>query len=168
MILRVYYPSSVDVFKLEEVADICLKCGVCCVVKGHSCHIQYDERFNAKKTFVYDCLGAEDPVGNPNIWLCVSCHKCEEICPYDVSPLKFIEALKAKAFEQGYTHSVILREVENVLSTGFAFPLTTSTERLRKEFGLEPLNTVAAADLKLIAEETGFAKKLKRAKEGRS
>jgi len=165
LILSVEYLSTDESLNLREAAEICLKCGVCCVIKGHSCHVQYDERFNAVQTYVYDCLGAEDPVGNPNIWLCVSCHKCEEICPYEVSPVRFIEAMKAQAFQREHMHPVMLGEVENVLSSGYAFPLTSSAARRREELGLETLPTAAAGDLMRIAEETGLALRLRRIKE---
>lgn len=165
MILIGKYLSLDESLNLREAAEICLKCGVCCVIKGHSCHVQYDERFNATRTYVYNCLAAEDPVENPNIWLCVSCHKCEEICAYDVSPIRFIEAMKAQAFQRGLMHTVMLGEIENVLSTGYAFPLTSSAARQREKLGLEPLPTASAEELMRIAEETGLARGLRRIKE---
>jgi len=165
LILRVDYLEPDVSLTLREAAEICLMCGVCCVVRGHACHVQYDDRFGPRQTYVYDCLGAEDPAGNPNIWLCVSCHKCEEICPYEVSPLRFIEALKAQAFQRGLIHPVMLGEVEQVLSTGYAFPLTPSAARRREELGLEPIRAEAADELGRIAEATGFARKLRKIKE---
>ncbi|MFH0848100.1 MAG: 4Fe-4S dicluster domain-containing protein [archaeon] len=99
--------------------EVCFKCGVCCTIRARSCHVMYDrERFDPKHTFVYNYLGAEDTAGNPNIWLCVSCHKCEKMCPYEVSPVSFIETMKSKTFERVLAHSVIISEVEQVLSTG--------------------------------------------------
>jgi len=146
-----------------------LKCGTCCVVRGHSCHVMYDEeKFNPRYTYVYDCLGAEEPFQNPNIWLCVSCHKCDEMCPYEVSPVSFIEAMKPNAFENGHAHPIVVGEVENVLSTGYAFPLTLSTTRLREMLSLKPIQTLAIEDIKRIAEQTGLALKLKKNKERES
>lgn len=167
LILRVDYQYSNELLNLQEVAEICLRCGVCCVVRSHSCHVQYDERFDAQQTYVYDCLRADDPVENPNIWLCVSCHKCEEICPYEVAPVRFIEAMKAQAFERGTTHPVIVREVEQVLSTSYAFPLTFSAARRREELELKPLQTAATEDLRRIADRTGLTRKLRSIKETR-
>ena len=56
------------------------------------CHVQHHERLDAKNTYVYDCMGSDEPTENPNIWMCVSRHKCEEICPYEVSPIRFMRA----------------------------------------------------------------------------
>lgn len=162
MILRVDYISAL---KRKAAAEICLQCGVCCVVDDYFCHVKFDGQFDAKRTFVYDCLEADKPSENPNIWLCVSCHKCEESCPYEVAPISFIEAMKAKAFDEGYAHPLIMGEVKQVLSTGYAFPITPAAERGRKSLGLESLKMKAAGDIKRIAKETGFTRNLRRKKE---
>ena len=159
LVIRVKYDAD-DNLTLVEASEICLKCGVCCVIKEHSCHAQLDSQFNPKYTYVYDCLGTDSPSENPNIWLCVSCHKCEELCPYEVSPIRFIEAMKAKAFEDGLAHPVIFGEVDNVVSTGFAFPLTASSRRQRRQMDLELLDESAAEDLRKIAEKTGLSEKI--------
>ena len=159
LVIRVNYDAD-DSLSVVEASEICLKCGVCCVVKGHSCHAQLDSQFSPKYTYIYDCLGVVSPSENLNIWLCVSCHKCEELCPYDVSPIRFIESMKAEAFENGRAHPVIFGEVANIVSTGFAFPLTASSRRQRQQLGLEPLDESAAEDLMKIAEITGLSEKL--------
>ncbi|UCH57805.1 MAG: hypothetical protein JSV18_02560, partial [Candidatus Bathyarchaeota archaeon] len=148
LIIRADYRAEDDSLMLKEASEICLKCGVCCVVKGHSCHVQFEEQFTPKETYVYDCLSAETPVENPNIWLCVSCHKCEELCPYEVSPISFIEAIKAKAFEERQAHPVIQSEVSNILLTGYAFPLTSASQRQRQQLGLDPPDTSSAEELR--------------------
>ena len=163
MVIHARYRRPDRSLTLQEAAEICLQCGVCCVVRGQSCHVTYDRaKFDPKYTYVYDCLGAADPSKNQNIWLCVSCHKCEEICPYEVSPIDFIEAMKPDAFELGHAHPVILGEVEQVLATSYAFPITPSTARLREELSLSPLQTTAARELEAIATSTGMAGKLRK------
>ncbi len=147
---------------LKIAAEICFKCGVCCVVRDHSCHAQHDAHFNPKHTFVYDCLGSGDPAGNPNIWLCVSCHKCEELCPYEVSPVHIIESLKAQSFEEGRAHPMIVGEIKQIVSTGYAFPLTTASSRQREKLGLEALTQGSEEDLRRISEKTGLVAKLQR------
>jgi len=151
-----------DNLSVVEASEICLKCGVCCVVKDHSCHAQLDGQFNPRHTFVYDCLGVDSPSENPNIWLCVSCHKCEELCPYEVSAIRFIESMRAKAFEEGRAHPVIFGEVANIVSTGFAFPITASSARQRQQLGLETLDESAVEDLGKIAVKTGLSGKIEK------
>jgi heterodisulfide reductase subunit C len=121
---------------LKIAGEICFKCGVCCVIRDHSCHAQYDAHFTSKYTFVYDCLGSRNPAGNPNIWLCVSCHKCEEICPYE--------------------------EIKQIVSTGYAFPLTRASSRQRDKLGLKSITPRSEEDLRRISVKTGLVVKLQR------
>ena len=150
---------------LKIMAEICFKCGVCCVIRDHSCHAQHDTQFDPRHTFVYDCLGSGDPAGNTNIWLCVSCHKCEELCPYEVSPVHIIESLKAQSFEEGRAHPMIVGEIKQIVSTGYAFPLTGSSSRQREKLGLEPLTQGSEDDLRRISEKTGLVAKLQKYEE---
>jgi heterodisulfide reductase subunit C len=121
----------------------------------------FDHRFNPRYTFVYDCLASDRGASNPNIWLCVSCHKCEETCPYEVSPVHFIEALKGEALRLGFVHPTIRAEVTQIVTTGFAFPVTGATERQRQTLNLKPLTSKALDDLAKIAERTGFSDGIK-------
>lgn len=168
MLLSIEYKARGDLFERYPRIEKCLKCGVCCVVKGHSCHVQYDSaQFDPKKTYVYNIFSSSEPIKNPNIWLCVSCHKCHEICPYDVNPMKVIEALKEEAFEKGYSHPLILSEVDQILSTGLAFPITSSTQIKREELGLPALEKKAISDITKIAKITGLTRKMFRSKSRR-
>lgn len=147
---------------LERSAEICFKCGVCCTIPGYSCPAQYNG-YTPRETFVYDCLSHAEPTGNPALWVCVSCHKCEEMCPYDVSPVQFIEAMKESALEEGKAPEAITGEIRQVLETGFAFPITGRTTRDRAKHGLTPIEPVG--DLMHIAEKTGLLALLKEAEQ---
>ena len=160
MAIRAQYPDSIE--DRLNTAEICLKCGVCCNV-SHSCHVMYDGRFNPRYTFVYDCLRSEKGAENPNIWLCVSCHKCEETCPYEVSPIHLIEALKEYAMKRSTVNPMIKAEVNQIISTGCALQITNATDRLRQNLNLKPVPMQAASDLAKIAEKTGLAKIFKEA-----
>jgi heterodisulfide reductase subunit C len=144
----------------KEVSEICLKCGVCCVLDGYSCPVQYDGQFKPTYTYVYDCLGSSDPSRNPNIWQCVSCHKCEETCPYEVKPIQFIEDMKMKAFAEADAPSSIVSEMKQVLETGYAFPITSNTVNQRESLGLDPLE--AEPVLMPFASRLGVDKLIKR------
>jgi len=137
-----------------EAAEVCFMCGVCCAVPEYGCPAQYGSRFTPRHTYVYDCLAAERPSSNPSIWLCVSCHKCEELCPYEVSPIRFIETMKQVALEEEATPDVATAEIEQVVNTGYAFPVTPNTARHREELGLKPIQPTG--ELKRIAEATGL------------
>ena len=119
----------------------------------------YDQQFNPRYTFIYDCLGSEKGSANPNIWLCVSCHKCEEVCPYEVSPIKFIESLKSDAMANNQVPDIVRAEVSRIVTTGYSFMLTGVTERLRKELNLKPLTSCGIHDLTILMKKTGLIEK---------
>ena len=160
MVLRANYRHPDGSKDMGRDAEICFKCGVCCVIGGHSCHAQFSKEFTPTHTYVYDCLGSENPSENPHIWFCVSCHKCEELCPYDVSPIEYIENLKASALEQGRAPYIITEEMRQIIESGYAFPLTRTSRRLRDEVGMEPLSPMVAEELKILARMTGLLDKL--------
>jgi len=149
--------SSDSVIKVivedKETSEFCLKCGVCCIVETHHCPIQYDSKYNPTFTYVYDILSS--PVDNDALWQCVSCHKCEELCPYDVSPVHFIENIKSRAFKTGKAVEGIVNEIKSVIGSGYAFPVTDYSERQREELGLQPIK-LEFNELGIIAEKTGL------------
>ena len=68
--------------------------------------------------------------------------------------------MKIKAFKDGRAHPVIVGEVDNIVSTGFAFPITASSSRQRQQLGLEALDESAVEDLGKIALKTGLSGKI--------
>ena len=132
-----------------------MKCGVCCIIETHHCPVQYDSRYSPVFTYVYDVLSS--PMGNDALWQCVSCHKCEELCPYDVSPVHFIEYTKACEFKNGKAIEEIVNEIKSVIGTGYAFRVTDYSERQREELGLKQIK-LEFDELGVIAEKTGLLK----------
>jgi hypothetical protein len=82
-----------------------------------------------------------------------------------VAPFQFIEAIKARAFELGIAHPGVVKEIEQIIATGFAFPVTGSSARQREALELEPLELKAQDELKRISEGTGLVDRLNRYKE---
>ena len=152
------------VFEGKEASEFCLKCGVCCILDTHHCPVQYDSRYSPIFTYVYDILSS--PVENDALWQCVSCHKCEELCPYDVSPIKFIEYTKSSEFKTGKAIKEIVNEVKSVIGTGYAFRVTDYSERLREELGLTQIK-LEFDELGVIGEKTGLFEILAQYEEGK-
>jgi hypothetical protein len=57
---------------------------------------------------------------------------------------------------------MIVGEIQQIVTTGYAFPLTGSSSRQREKLGLDPLKQSFLEDLMRIAEKTGLTVKLKR------
>ena len=168
MLLQISYEARDKLLKRYPKIEICLKCSLCAFKDGYGCYISnygigLDDllQFSALNTYTYNVFGHKEPIKNPNLWLCVSCHRCHEICPYDVNPTEVVEALKAAAFEGGYAPDTIVGEIGNILSTSFAFPIIQSQQVQRSKLGLPALDKVGLENLAKIAEKTGLKDKLK-------
>lgn len=139
----------------QKITEICLKCGVCCVVQGYSCPAQYGSKYTPQEIYVYDIFIDEKPTKNPNIWTCVSCHKCEEMCPYEVSPIKYIEESKKQALKNMNAPRQIYDELRLVMNTGYAFPITSNSKRQRRQNKLPEISIIE--QIKLIMQKTGLS-----------
>ncbi|MCJ7614686.1 hypothetical protein MUO71_08005 [Candidatus Bathyarchaeota archaeon] len=159
MPVTINYQARDKLLKKYPKIEKCLNCNTCALVDP----VIYAHDFSATKTFIHNVFSTSEPEKNPNIWLCMSCHKCEEICPYEVKPVEVIEGLKDEAFEKGCAPEFIREEINQVLTTGYAFPISQSLNyinRMRNNLGLEPLGERKVADLAIIARKTGLEIKL--------
>jgi heterodisulfide reductase subunit C len=159
MPVTVHYQAKDKLLQKYPKIEKCLKCNTCALVDP----VAYAHEFSQTNTFVNNVFSASEPEKNPNIWLCVSCHKCEEICPYEVKPVEVIEGLKDEAFEKGYAPEFIREEINQVLTTGYAFPIFQSLNyinRMRNNLGLKSLGERKVADIARIAKKTGLESKM--------
>jgi heterodisulfide reductase subunit C len=159
MPVEIKYKAKDKLLKKYPKIEVCLKCNTCALVDP----VIYANGFSPTNTFINNVFSATEPEKNPNIWLCVSCHKCEEICPYEVKPIEVIEALKDEAFEKGYAPEVIREEINQVLTTGYAFPIFQSLayiNRIRGNLELKTLGERKVEDIKKIVRKTGLETKM--------
>lgn len=80
-----------------------------------------------------------------------------------MNPLEFIEAMKEQALQSGHAPGAIIAELKQVITTGFAFPITSSTTRQRERLGLEQVKLNEG--LAIIAEKTGLLELLSKLEE---
>ena len=111
-------------------------------------------------TIIADDLFNDGGESRETLWGCPSCHKCEERCPYEFNPLVLVKAHKEAAFTQGLAPKEVYAELETIINTGSAFPLSSMTERQRDKLGLPPLPEYPVDDLAIIARHTGLAERL--------
>jgi len=159
MPVSVQFKAKDNLLKEKVKKEICLSCNTCALVDP----VQYAEGFSCTETFIKDVFSASPPEKNPRIWMCVSCHKCDEICPYEVKPVEVIEALKADAFQKGCAPKFIQEEINHIITSGYAFPIFQSLNyinRLRNKLGLSELQERKVDEIRLIIKKTGFENKL--------
>jgi len=114
--------------------DVCADCAACrddCPVAA------VDESF--RPTEVVERLAAGDldgAVADPQIWKCVGCHTCRELCHSGIGLEHALGTLKRLAAADGHVPDAAAAAYDGFLETGV---LGTPKERARTRLGLEPL-----------------------------
>lgn len=88
-------------------AHDCVECGKCTSV----CPVaRFDEEF-APRTIVIGALeGIEDQLEDEDIWSCITCEICNDMCPYGVDYSEFIRCMRAESVYLGNVHESIVEE----------------------------------------------------------
>jgi heterodisulfide reductase subunit C len=160
--ITINFKGRKDLYDYEELCERCFECSVCSL----HCVIQNREGYGGRKTFVYDLFSSEAPQIHEALWACSGCHKCVDVCPQEVDPLKVIVSLQEQSFEEGDAPSYVYDLVGLVLETGMAFPVTKKTFKDREKLGLPPPEAKGIDEVRRIAGLTGLEKKLKGKKTG--
>lgn len=155
--ITIHFKGRKDLYDFDELRECCFECSVCSL----HCVVQNRKGYGGRKTFVYDLFSSEEPRVHEALWACSGCHKCAEVCPQEVDPLRVIVSLQEQAFEEGDAPSYVYDLVNLVLETGMAFPVTKKTLKDREKLGLLPPEETGNDEVRRIAGLTGLAKKLK-------
>jgi len=146
--------SIVKQFDLEKFLPYCLKCSNCQI-----CPVtDFSEDYTPTESFVYDIISSEDPLGNVNLWKCVSCHYCQDVCPFGLSPHNLFMEIKAASYSEGKSPSAVTSLIKSIVTTGRGFGVSTRTDKMREKLGLSPLTSNGAKDVLKLSEITGATK----------
>jgi heterodisulfide reductase subunit C2 len=84
-------------------------------------------------------------------WACVSCSRCEEMCPMDVKPFELI--LHIRMWQSTNDETRVPPSITEIYNRGYTQPVATN-EELREQLGLKPLPTITKNEeqLKMFRE----------------
>jgi len=84
-------------------------------------------------------------------WACVSCSRCEEMCPMDVKPFELI--LHIRMWQSTNDETRVPPSITEIYARGYTQPVATNDEQ-RAELGLSPLPTITKNEeqLKMFQE----------------
>jgi heterodisulfide reductase subunit C len=156
--IKIYFKGREKLYDSGQLREVCFECSVC---KLH-CVVENLEGYGGRNAFLYDLFGSGNPVIHRALWSCSGCHKCVEVCPQDVDPLRVIINLQERSFEEGKAPSYVYDLDELVLETGMSFPVTKKTIKDREKLGLSPLSPIPVDEIKQITVKTGLREKLTR------
>ena len=121
---------------MGTLLEDCTRCGLCrevCIV----------EKLGAHSITSFLC-GDEEY----SSWLCSSCWRCQEVCPQGVD-IHSIMMEKRRHEEPPPGHEANL---VNVLRSGYALPLDSKVNSLRKFHGLEPVQLIPAEWVEILLQ----------------
>ena len=81
------------------------------------------------------------------IWQCLECHTCSELCPQKFGMEKVFTALKRLSLARGTAPAPLRGGIKGFLQTG---KLGAIDERARKKLGLDPLPPGGEAELQKL------------------
>jgi heterodisulfide reductase subunit C2 len=84
-------------------------------------------------------------------WACVSCSRCEEMCPMDVKPFELI--LHIRMWQSTNDETRVPPSITEIYNRGYTQAVATN-EELREQLGLKPLPTITKNEeqLKMFQE----------------
>lgn len=81
----------------------------------------------------------EDLLNDDTVWACVSCSRCEEMCPMDVKPFEMI--LSIRKWQSANDETRVPPSIVEIYKRGYTQSVGTNTE-LRESLGLPELSTI--------------------------
>lgn len=142
-----------------NLVSFCYQCGACV---GDCPSTRYNPDFNPRQIMLEVLYGMEEKLvcEDSIIWRCTNCYTCYERCPQRVKPVEVIIALKNLMAEQGIYPKGVADIIETVRKTGRSIKVTSLSDRVRKELGLEPVKPIDVSDFeKMFGEKKKGEKK---------
>lgn len=113
----------------------CHQCGECSGI----CPSYRNGGINIRELMERVRVGAFDLDKDVSIWQCTMCNSCSERCQMNVDPAYIITLLRNLAAERGNIPAHFLSEVRLFAESGFAFPISGLTKKLRRDLGLDEM-----------------------------
>lgn len=136
-----------DLWKdVDKVGDLlhCFNCSTC--LSG--CPASYGDPPLLVRNLARKVLyGLEEELFEEDTpWACVSCSRCEEMCPMDVKPFELI--LHIRMWQSTNDETRVPPSITEIYRRGYTQAVATN-EELREQLGLKPLPTITKDEKQL-------------------
>ena len=137
---------AADKARLAQDFDVALlgKCDSCQACKDDCPVCKVDPTFDPCETIGRLLDGdIEDVLDDPNIWKCLECYTCLELCHSEIGMAEMFRKLKELSLANGTGPESVPAQLQDVHGHR---PLGKPKEGARKKLGLEPLPASGASD----------------------
>jgi heterodisulfide reductase subunit C len=100
-------------------------------------------------------LGHQQVVEDERLWLCCTCHVCEDRCPQKIPITDLLVALRNSAARRGNIPDRLRMSVELLSKTGRSM-IVHQLDEMRAHHGLEPLTPVPVDEIRDILRRAGL------------
>lgn len=141
----------------EEVTksqlELCAKCLAC----TDDCPTaMMTSEFNPQEILELVLQGRlSEAIERDDIWFCMNCHECMELCPQHFGIVRLIVRLKNLAVAKGKYPEVVGRRRAELHETGYSFPPNTE---IREEIGLSEIKLPDMVELRKLMEKIAKGK----------
>lgn len=143
--MRELVPAEFD-YKAMKTCVGCESCSNDCPVT------QVDESFSAHQV-IRDILAGdlEEVLGADDIWKCLECGMCTELCPNSFGMVKVFKQAKRLAIQRGCAPAETMQGIEMFQKSGV---LGKTRQRARDKLGLGPVQQAGTEELASLLEGT--------------
>jgi len=103
------------------------------------------------------CLdfGQEEVIKDERLWLCCTCHVCEDRCPQKIPISELLVALRNAAARGGNVPDRLMMAIELLAKTGRSM-IVHQLDDMRAHHGLAPLPAAPVEEIRAILKKTGL------------
>jgi CoB--CoM heterodisulfide reductase subunit C len=132
----------------------CYQCGVC----TGGCPSSKKTALKTRKVIHKAALGMKGVIDSDVLWYCLMCYRCTNNCRLGIDVTNVMAALRNIAAREGKAPKTFLNVGKTFVTTGWSFPVTKYTEKMRSELGLKPIKIEEKVldEVKKITELSGF------------
>lgn len=132
-----------------EAMQTCFACGSC----SNDCPVvQVDESFEPHEVIRSILDGrVEEVLEGDDIWKCMECGTCLELCPNNFGMIRVFKEAKREAISRGRAPAETMQGVKLFQETGV---LGKSRERVRRKLGLGPVASSGGDELSRLLKDT--------------
>ncbi len=129
----------------EKLMRTCVECESC----ANDCPVTQIDEYYKPHDILRDILGGriDEALAGKEIWKCLECGTCVELCPNNFGMVKVIKEAKRLAMEKGFKPPDIEQGIEMFKKTGM---LGRPRPRAREKLGLEPFRDTKAEEIREI------------------
>ncbi len=141
-------------FKREDLFE-CYQCARC---TGSCPAMEVAEAFGPRET-ILRCLnlGHQQVAEDERLWLCCTCHVCDDRCPQKIPISELLAALRNSAARRGNIPDRLGISLELLAKTARSM-IVHQLDEMRAHHGLEPLPPAPVDEVRAILKKTQFDK----------